>query len=89
MIRFTVCIKMRGARVAQSVKCLAIDWTTGRAGFDPRQRQRIFPVASVSKPAVRPTQLLVQRVPGVLSAGIKRGRGVTMTTHPIKCERQE
>jgi hypothetical protein len=28
-----------GAVVAQSVQCLATDWTTGRVRFDPRQRQ--------------------------------------------------
>jgi hypothetical protein len=30
----------------------------------------------------RPTQPPIQRVPGVLSPGIKCGRGVTLTTHP-------
>jgi hypothetical protein len=29
------------------------------------------------------TQSLVQWVPGVLFPGVKRGRGVTLTTHPI------
>jgi hypothetical protein len=50
--------------------------------IDPRQRQRIFPLASVSKPAQGPTQPPVQWVPGVLSPGVKCGRGVTLTTHP-------
>jgi hypothetical protein len=35
-----------GAGVAQSVSCLAMDWTTGLSRFHPRQRQEIFPVAS-------------------------------------------
>jgi hypothetical protein len=52
-------------------------------GIDPRQGQRIFPLASVSKPALGPTQPPVQWVPGVLSPGVKRGPGVTLTTHPI------
>jgi hypothetical protein len=30
------------SRVAQSVQCLATDWTTGRWGFDPRQRRKDF-----------------------------------------------
>jgi hypothetical protein len=42
----------------------------------------IFPVASVSRPALWPTQPPVQWVPGVLSPGLKRGRGVTLTTQP-------
>jgi hypothetical protein len=29
-----------GAGVAQSVKCLTTDWTTGRLKFDPRQSQK-------------------------------------------------
>jgi hypothetical protein len=36
----------------------------------------------VSRPALRPTQPPVQWVPGVLSPGVKRGRGVTLTTLP-------
>jgi hypothetical protein len=43
---------------------------------------RISPLTSVSKPALGPTQPPVQWVPGVLSPGLKRGRGVTLTTHP-------
>jgi hypothetical protein len=42
----------------------------------------IFPVASVSRPALRLTQSLIQWVLEVLSQGVKRGRGVTLTTHP-------
>jgi hypothetical protein len=34
----------------------------GRAGFDSRQRKRILPVASVSRPAPRPTQPALQWV---------------------------
>jgi hypothetical protein len=40
-------------------------------------------LASVSRPALGPTQLPVQWVLGVLSQGLKRGRSVTLTTHPI------
>jgi hypothetical protein len=61
--------------VTQSLQCLWLQ--TGRSGFDPRQRQRIFsPLASMSRAALTPTQATFQRVPGV-----KRGRGVTLTTH--------
>jgi hypothetical protein len=44
-----------GAGVAQSVYCLAIDWTTGRLRFDPWQRKEIFPLTYVSRPAQGPT----------------------------------
>jgi len=37
----------------------------------------------VSRPALGPTQPPVQWVPRVLSPGIKRGRGVTLTTRPL------
>jgi hypothetical protein len=41
----------------------------------PRQRQRIFLLASASRPALGTTQPPVQWVPGVLSPGVKRGLG--------------
>jgi hypothetical protein len=41
----------------------------------------IFPLASVSRPALGPTQPPLQWVPGVISPGVKRGRGVTLTAH--------
>jgi hypothetical protein len=58
------------------------NWMTGRSSFDPRQRQKIFPLSSVSGPALGPTQPPVQWIHGVLSPGVKRGQGVTLTTHP-------
>jgi hypothetical protein len=59
------------------------DWLRTRwPGFDPRQRQRIFSLASASRPALGPTQPPIQWVLGVLSPGVKRGRGVMLTTHP-------
>jgi hypothetical protein len=77
--------------------CLAnlivLPWRTGtgvdqysvwlRTGWQtPGRGKRIFPLTSVSRPALGPTQPPVQWVPGVLSPGVKRGRGVKMTTHP-------
>jgi hypothetical protein len=58
---------------------LTRDWTSGRQVYDPRQRQRIFPLVSVSSPALRPTQPPIQWVLGVLSL---RSRGMTLTVHP-------
>jgi hypothetical protein len=65
--------------VAQAVLCLI---TGGRSGFDPRQGQRIFLLALASRPALGPTQPPIQQVPGILSPGVKRGRGVLLTTNP-------
>jgi hypothetical protein len=54
----------RRVRVAQSIKCLTTDWTTGWPRFDPWQKQRIFSLSSVSRQALRPTQSPVQWVLG-------------------------
>jgi hypothetical protein len=59
-----------------------VGWTTGRSGLNPRQGQRIFPLSSLSRQPLGPTQPPVQWVPGVLSPGVKRGRGVMLFTHP-------
>jgi hypothetical protein len=48
----------------------------------PGRGKRIFPLASVSRPALGSTQPPVQWVPGALSLGLKRGQGVMLTTHP-------
>jgi hypothetical protein len=48
----------------------------------PEEAKRIFPPASVSRPALEPTQPPVQWVPEVLSPRVKRGRGVRLTTYP-------
>jgi hypothetical protein len=68
------------AGVAQSVQCLTTDWT-----INPLQGQRIFLIAYAPRPALRPTQPPIQWALGVLSFGIKWGRGVTLTTnrHPV------
>jgi hypothetical protein len=54
----------------------------GDRGSIPGRGESIFTLTSVSRPALGPTQPLVQWVPGVLSPGVKRDRGVTLTTHP-------
>jgi hypothetical protein len=68
--------------VAQSVKCVTTDWTTGRPKFDPWQRREdisssfYVQTGSEAHPASFPMGI------GVLSPGIKHGRVVTLTTHP-------
>jgi hypothetical protein len=54
-------------------------WTTWRSRVGPRQRQKIFPLTSVSRPALGPTQPPVHWVPGILTPGAKRGWGMTLT----------
>jgi hypothetical protein len=71
----------RRVRVAQSVQCMATDWTTGRYRFDPGRGKRFLPLTSVSRPALGPTQAPVQWIKGVLSPGVTSGRGVMQTTH--------
>jgi hypothetical protein len=51
-------------------------------GSIPGRGRRIFPLTSMSRPSLGPTQPPVQWIPGVLSPGLNRGRGVTLTTQP-------
>jgi hypothetical protein len=64
------------SRVAQSVQCLTTDWTAGVRS--PTEAEDFS-----SRPALGPTQPPVQWVPGALSPGVKRGRGVMLTAHPL------
>jgi hypothetical protein len=73
---------LRATRSRYSSGSIVSDYGLDDRGFDPRQGQKISPLSSVSRPALGPTQPPVQRIPGVLSSGAKRGRGVTLTTHP-------
>jgi hypothetical protein len=49
--------------------------------------ERACPLASVSRLALGPTQPAVQWVLGVLSPGVKRSRGMTLTIHPHLLQR--
>jgi hypothetical protein len=55
------------------------DWMTRWLGFDPQQRQRIFPLASMSRQALRPLQPPIQLVLGILSWGAKCSHLVSRT----------
>jgi hypothetical protein len=63
-----------GAGVAQAVQCLTTGWTIRVRS--PTEAED-FSSSLASRPALGPTQPPVQWVPWV-----KRGRGVTLTTHP-------
>jgi hypothetical protein len=63
------CIKY--ARSRGSSVGIATTLRAGRSGFDSRQRLWIFLFASVSRPALGPTQPPIQWVPGPLSLGAK------------------
>jgi hypothetical protein len=65
------------SRVAQSAQCLTTDWVDGVRS----------PITSASRPALGPTQPPIQWVPGALSPGVKRGRGVMLTTHRLPVPR--
>jgi len=63
--------------------CVA-HWTIVRPGFDPRQRQRTFTLASMTRPHMKHTQPPVQWVPGVICKGLSaakawRWRGSSVT----------
>jgi hypothetical protein len=72
-----------GTRVAQ---CSVLRLWTGRPGDQgliPGRGRGFFPLALVSRLALRPTQHPIQWVPGVLSLGVICGLGVMLTTEPI------
>jgi hypothetical protein len=65
-------------------------------GLDNRSIEVRYPVeargfflTSVSRPALGPIQPRVQWVPVVLFPGVKRDRGMTLTTHPLVVPRSE
>jgi hypothetical protein len=62
---------------------------TGRPGFDPRQRQRILPLASVSRPALEAHPASCPMGNGGPFPGVKRGRVVTLTMNvEVKYEQE-
>jgi hypothetical protein len=72
-----VCLGAGGSSVS-----IMSDYGLGDRLSIPGKGKRIFPLSSVYRPALRLAQSPIQWVPGVLSPGVKRGRGVTLTTHP-------
>jgi hypothetical protein len=83
-VTFTHKVCTFSSRFVQELKivCVCSKNQSQELGFDPRQGQRIFPLISMSRPALGPTQPRVQWVPGGPFPGTKRGRYVTLTAHP-------
>jgi hypothetical protein len=81
MIVFIVLIKFL-ADSGSSVSIVSDCGLDGQGSIPDRGRG-FFPLTSASRPALGPTQPPVQWVPGALSLGVKRGRGVMLTTHPL------
>jgi hypothetical protein len=66
-MHFDTTVYSVGAGIAQSVWLLA-----GRPRFYSRQGKQIFLYSTASRPALGPTQVHIQWVPGTLSPGEKR-----------------
>jgi hypothetical protein len=64
-----------------SVFCLAV--TIFSTFSDPQQRQRIFPLTSVSRSALRPTQPAIQCVPVFFFSGGKARPGREADHSPV------
>jgi hypothetical protein len=67
--------------VAQSVQCLTTDWTTGRSRFDSGRGKGFFLQPLCPDWLWGPPSLLYNGTGGSFP-GAKRGRSVTLTTHP-------
>jgi hypothetical protein len=77
-----ICLHIQLRNIAQ-VRIVATLILLVEVKVIPGRGDRIFPLVSVTRPGMGPTQPPVQWVQWVLSPGVKRGRGVTLTTHPI------
>jgi hypothetical protein len=66
---------------------IALGYGLDERWFEYRQRLGIFLFTSVSRPVLRPTQLSVQWVPGILFLGVKwLGREDDNSPSPLSAE---
>jgi hypothetical protein len=81
-IQFWYCTNVYGSQ-SSSISIVS-DYGLDDQAIEVRSQAeaRDFFLTSVSRPALGPTQPPLHWVPGVLSPGVKYGRGVTLTTHP-------
>jgi hypothetical protein len=70
------------AGLARSVQCLTTGWTTGRSRFDPRHRRKDFSFSLCVQTGSEAHPASCTMGPGGPFPGVKRGWGVTLTTHP-------
>jgi hypothetical protein len=68
------------SRVAQSVQCLC--WTTGWSRFDSRQRRKYFSSSLCVQTGSEAHPASCTTGTGGAFPRLKRGRGVTLITHP-------
>jgi hypothetical protein len=61
--------------------CSSVWVQTGRLGFDPWQKQRVLPLACVQTTSEAHPASYPMGTEGPFP-GVKRGRSVTLTTHP-------
>jgi hypothetical protein len=81
MVIYTTCRTMYISRGSSGSVVSTMDWTTGRPGFDPRQRQKDFFCSLFIQISYNAHPASCPKGTGDLSAGLKRGRGVTLTIH--------
>jgi hypothetical protein len=82
-IHFSITLPCSLGREPGSLVSVVSDYGLDGRGSIPDRGRRIFPLTSASRPALGPTQPPIQWVPGALSPGVKRGRRVMLTTHPL------
>jgi hypothetical protein len=64
-------VDLRGRNGTGIAQWLALGYRLDDQGFESRQGMGIFLFTTASRPALGPTQLFIEWVPGALSLGVK------------------